>query len=280
MTQFFRELAYSVHPGRVLDYVKTNKIYIESSFFQGWDIFLIGLGIVAGGFLAGFILYKLILYFGLSSAQSPKFRVVKTDDGQMREAYDNDGKITWERLGAHSELHKKSSKSKKEAPLFYSARSSWVHFIALTVKYSVAIFAFYLAFSVAGLSVFSLAYSLGIIGLVGAYAFGTVLANTSGSFVMAGTGRFVEGMYLELAGIKGRLIEISGLFSTMSCKDDKTGKSFIAIIPNKFFNEVPVLRYPDKEPGLENVTFDHIETKIHFTPSHQLIKPAANIKSN
>lgn len=254
-------LLRSVHPYRLRDLVFV-------SLFDNFDKFVIGIAIVIAGFIASFIIYKCVLYCGLPSSQWPRFRFAHNGNQKKVETYDENDKIVWQDIEAqyighpnHPHQHPKrkgaaptSVGAKGTKPLFYSARSSVVHFAALVLKYSVLVFAFYVAFGVAGLSVFSIAYSLGVIGLIGAYSFGTVLQNAAGAFVMTGTGRWVEGMYIRVDGqAEGKILEMSSMFTTLTGKDKtRGGMPFLVTIPNKFFNEVPTYRYPMLEDGMED----------------------------
>lgn len=257
----FGALMESVHPYKLRDLV-------FESLFENFDKFVIGIAIVAGGFLASYILYKCILYCGLPKSQWPRFRFAQSGSQKKVETYDENDKIVWKdieaqyvHIGADPSAAKLRPvyhhKHKKDTtkPLFYSARSSVVHFAALVLKYSVIVFAFYVAFGVAGLSVFSLAYSLGVIGLIGAYSFGTVLQNAAGAFVMTGTGRWVEGMYIRVdGGAEGKILEMSSMFTTLTGHDKaRNGIPYLVTIPNKYFNEVITYRYPTLEEGMEDI---------------------------
>lgn len=258
----FGALLESVHPYRLRDLVFV-------SLFDNFDKFVIGIAIVAAGFLASYILYKCILYCGLPSSQWPRFRFAHNGAQKKVETYDENDKIVWKDIEAQAEyigqrtrsagtrgrpVYYQQHKEDNTKPLFYSARSSVVHFAALVLKYSVIVFAFYVAFGVAGLSVFSLAYSLGVIGLIGAYSFGTVLQNAAGAFVMTGTGRWVEGMYIQVEGrAEGKILEMSSMYTTLTGHDKaRGGIPYLVTIPNKYFNEVITYRYPTLEEGMEN----------------------------
>ena len=257
----FVNLLRSIHPYHIRDVA-------YQTLFDNFPVFLLGIGCAAGGFFVAWIVYKAMIYFGLPNSVQPHFRMVHDSRGIKKlETYDDQGRMKWKNIEGNT---KQSVRPRKHQyrPLFYSARSSVVHFTALLVKYGIIMFGFYLAFGVAGVSVFSLAYSLGIIGLIGAYAFGTVLNNTAGAFVMTGTGRFIENMVVSVKGVKGKIMEISSMFTTIKCYDEKSKKHFLANIPNKFFNEDIVLRFPEEEPGMEGFAIDKIDSEYTLPMYH------------
>jgi len=239
-----------------------------TTLFENFPVFVLGIGIVAGGFVASWIVYRLMIFFGLPKDAQAHFRLVHDVNGKKRlETYDKNGGVKWKDIEAQTEADvvkprpSNISKAAHYRPLFYSARTSVVHFSALVVKYSIIVFGFYIAFGIAGVNVFSLAFSLGAFGLIGAYSFNSVLSNTAGTFVMTGTGTFVENMVISIRGHKGSIKQISALFTTVACEDSKTGKKYLANVPNKYFNDEIVLRFPDEEPGMEDFEVDKIESE-------------------
>lgn len=279
----FRNLMMEIHPYRVRDWAL-------NTLFEGTPTFLAGLGFAAAGFVVAYIVYKLILYCGLPKNALRHFRMAHSKDGGTKvETYDHNGRVRWKDVNAafaqgakaanshvvvdiEAQTFQKTQKqAARRAPIFYSARSSVVHFVALLLKYSIIVFAFYLAFGIAGVSIFSLAFSLGIIGLIGTYAFSDLLYNTAGAFVISGTGKWVEDAVISIGGRKGTIIEQGALFTTLRCKDEKTGRSYISEIPNRYFNQVIVDRFIEEEDGLENFSVDHIEQHISSSLSRQPI---------
>ena len=276
----FRNLMMEIHPYRVRDWAL-------NTLFEGTPTFLAGLGFAAAGFVVAWIVYKLILYCGLPKNALRHFRMAHSKDGKTRvETYDSNGRVKWKDVKAAAPLRgdaaiidieaqqtfkKTPTQAGRQAPIFYSARSSVVHFVALLLKYSIIVFAFYLAFGIAGVSIFSLAFSLGIIGLIGTYAFSDLLYNTAGAFVISGTGKWVEDAVIAIGGRKGTIIEQGTLFTTLRCKDEKTGRCYISEIPNRYFNQVIVDRFIEEEDGLEDFSVDHIEQSIVSSPIRQPI---------
>jgi small-conductance mechanosensitive channel len=251
----FINLIRQVHP-----YVMADRLYV--AFFDNFYMFAISFGIGFGAFVAAFIVHRLILYFGLPSGSRPKFRLARSKHGEKRlETHDpRTGHVSWKKISAHSnDIEAQRDAYAQHKPLFYSVRSSVVHFTALTIKYAIIVFGLYTAFGVAGVSFFSLAFSVGIIGLIGTYAFGLVLYNISGAFVVFGTGKFTEGMVIKMRGVKGTIMEMTSFFVTLRCKDPQTGEVYMANIPNRYFNEDLVLRFPAEETGMENFEATTIE---------------------
>jgi small-conductance mechanosensitive channel len=268
----FKNLMMEIHPYRVRDWAL-------NGLFEGTPVFLAGLGFLAAGFLVAWIIYKLVLYCGLPKNALRHFRMAHSKDGRSKvETFDGNGRVHWKDVSAGDieaqNFQKTTKQSRRHAPIFYSARSSVIHFVALLLKYSIIVFSFYLAFGIAGVSIFSLAFSLGIIGLIGTYAFSDLLYNTAGAFVISGTGKWVEHMVVAIAGRKGIIIEQGTLFTTLRCKDEKTGKYYLSDIPNRYFNQSIIDRFIEEEEGLENFSVDHIEHKMTTNPQkqHTIIK--------
>lgn len=281
----FRNLVMEIHPYRVRDWAL-------NTLFEGTPTFLAGLGFAAAGFIVAFIVYKLILYCGLPKNALRHFRMAHSKDGRTKlETYDHNGRVRWKDVNAGfahgakpanthgaplldieaQTFQKTPAQSKRQAPIFYSARSSVVHFVALLFKYSIIVFAFYLAFGIAGVSIFSLAFSLGIIGLIGTYAFSDLLYNTAGAFTVSGTGKWVEDAVIAIAGRKGTIIEQGALFTTLRCKDEKTGRIYLSDIPNRYFNQSIVDRFIEEEDGLQDFPVDHLEQSIAMGRQHASI---------
>lgn len=264
----FINLVAQVHPRVVVE-----RLYV--ALFDNFYMLAISFGISIGAIFLSFVLYKLVLYCGLPKQALPKFRLVSDADGNRRvEQHDpHTGKTSWRSVKSKFDLESQEAQYK---PIFYSVRSSAVHFAALTVKYGVIVFGLYTAFGVAGVSFFSLAFSVGIIGLIGTYAFGLVLYNVSGSFVVSAMGQFVENMVIKISGVKGTILEMTSMNTVLRCKDPKTGEFYLAYVPNRAYNEGVVLRFPAEEDGNEGFTVSNIDNRIASDAvksiNHRLVK--------
>jgi small-conductance mechanosensitive channel len=234
------------------------------ALYDNVEIILIAAAIVVAGFFVSWIGSKLILFCGLPDRARSKFRVTHDKNGNKRvEGHDGDGRISWKPLANDINNNNINHHTK---PLFYSARASVVHFTAQCFRYGVIILGFYIAFGAAGVSIFQLAYSLGIVGIIGAYAFGMTLTNISGIFTITASGRWVEGMVISVAGVKGEIMEILSDGVTLKSIDEQTKQYIIVNIPGKYFNEVPVNRYPEEEQGMKDFKVANIETLIRNKP--------------
>jgi small-conductance mechanosensitive channel len=266
----FMNLLREIHPYRISGLAFT-------ALYDNVEIILIAFAIVVAGFFLSWIVSKLILYFGLPERSRSKFRVIQDAHGNKRvEGHDGNGRITWRPIGDHI------NNNHETKPLFYSARASVVHFTSQCFRFGIIILGFYVAFGAAGVSIFQLAYSLGIIGLIATYTFGGVLQNISGIFSITASGRWVEGMVISVAGYKGEIMEILSDAITLKIVDEKTKQHCIVNIQGKFFNDVPVVRFPEEEQGLKDFKVAHIETlirsksKIGGNIMRQRSKPVSN----
>ena len=268
----FVNLVAQVHPRVLVD-------RLTVALFDNFYMFCISFAIGLGALLLAFILYKLILYCGLPKQALPKFRMVNDANGKKRVEHQDPqtGRTSWRQVA--KTIDGEVVENTQYKPLFYSIRSSAVHFTALTVKYGVIVFGMYTAFGVAGVSFFSLAFSVGIIGLIGTYAFGMVLYNVSGSFVVSGMGQFAENMVIKIQGVKGTILEMTSINTVIRCIDKDTGAVCLAYVPNRAYNEGTVIRYPAEEDGNEDITVVNIENNYGsqirrriVTDSHRLVK--------
>lgn len=242
-------LLRQVHPT-----VLATRLYV--AMFDNFSMFAISFGIGFGAILVALIVYRIVLYCGLPRSSLPRFRLLSTASGKQK-VDRQDGR--WHDINYDIEAQKAQYK-----PIFYSTRRSAVHLSALFIKYGIIIFGLYTAFGVAGVSFFSLAFSVGIVGLIGAYAFGMVLYNISGSFVVFGEGSFTENMMIKMRGVTGRIIEMTSFHTTLRCEDPKTGEVYLAYVPNRYYNEDVVLRFPQREQDNADVKVTNIQRKLRI----------------
>jgi small-conductance mechanosensitive channel len=133
--------------------------------------------------------------------------------------------------------------------------------MAIVIKYTIWVFGFYFGFGVAGLNFFNMAFGLGVIGICITYGGMSILSNVAGTLVMTSTGNYTENMVVSVSGVKGRILEISTFFTHLECRDEKTGKHYIACIPNRYFNDSVTLRSPDEEAGMDDVEVEGISLR-------------------
>lgn len=211
----FRALLHNIHPMRAIEKA-------EVVFFDHFPTLLAGFGITLGGIIAAWILYRLILWFGLPLKSQPHFRVAKDARGRKRvEQHDpQTGKVTWKDIeGQYSYVgnaEEPAESTPDVRPIYYNNRSSIVHFLALFFLIVCIILAFYTGFWVAGFSFFNLAMSLGVIGILVTYSFSAPISNTTGAFIMFGTGLWTEGMAIALSrdNVPGTIMQM-GIFYTL-----------------------------------------------------------------
>jgi hypothetical protein len=74
----FRALAEQLHP-----YVIAER-WVVAPLFENIQYFAVSLGIIIGSMLLGWLVYKLIIYFGLPKEAQRKFRVIHGKNGQKK----------------------------------------------------------------------------------------------------------------------------------------------------------------------------------------------------
>ena len=270
MTDFsVRDKLMRAHPVRLYEDAKSALRYV---IFENFEYNVYAFLIILGGFLVGWIVYKLILYCGLPSSLQAHFRLAKSKTGEKRVESHESGKVVWKnvkgQLIEQGDIENQLSPD-SERPLFYSARSSVVHFVALILKIVIILFGFYAGFFVIGVSFFNLAMSLGVIGILVTYSFSSPISSLTGAFVMFGTGQWVEGMVAKVGAHKGAILHTSSMFTTLNCKEEATGRPYLAIVPNRYFNDDIVLRFPEEEPGMEGFDTASIESQYVRAPAYQ-----------
>jgi small-conductance mechanosensitive channel len=253
----FTEIISQIHPKRLFFELREVTEFI---IFDNPRIWAFGFLIFMGMLLAQWIVPKLICWIGLPKRAQAHFRMLKgkNKDGEDVKLQERrkDSTIIWEPVDEHiGVLISDKKDEEQQGELYHSTRTSAVHFVALTVKILIIVFGFYCVFFVAGVSFYSLAISWGVIGLVLTYAFGSIFGNLMGSFTIFGTGLCVEGMVVKIADIKGKVLHIGTMYTTLSCVDPTTKIPFTASIPNSYFNTYPCIRFPVEELGIEHSDF-------------------------
>jgi small-conductance mechanosensitive channel len=273
----FRALAEQLHP-----YVIAER-WVVAPLFENIQYFAVSLGIILGGMFLGWIVYKLIIYFGLPKEAQRKFRVLHGKNGKKKvEYHDSSGGVKWGDdieaqmlIGKHS---KRTANDHIKSP-FYSSRSSVVHFVAIVVKYTIWVFGFYFGFGVAGLNFFNMAFGLGVIGICVTYGGMSILSNVAGTLVMTSTGNYTENMIVTVNGTKGRILEITTFFTFLETLD---GKHNVACVPNRYFNDAITLRSPNEEAEMLDEEVEGIS--MRYTPAasggggvaHTILKQRSN----
>lgn len=256
----FRALLHSIHPLRALEKA-------EVVFYDHFPTLLAGFGITLGGIIASWILYRLILWFGLPLRSQPHFRVARDAKGRKRaEQHDpQTGKVTWKDIeGQFIGAEDVEENVADTRPIYYNNRSSIVHFLALFLLIVCIILAFYTGFWVAGFSFFNLAMSLGVIGILVTYSFSAPISNTTAAFIMFGTGLWTEGMAIALSrdNTPGIIMQM-GIFYTVIKLRSAQGRLILRTVPNRFFMDDIVDRYVEDEEGMQGFDATDIDRKIN-----------------
>lgn len=257
---------HNIHPMRVVEQG-------EVILFDHFPTVLLGFGIVVGGVLAAWVVYRLILWFGLPLKSQPRFRVARDANGRRKQEYrdPSTGKTSWRDIEAGVHRVEPGEESSLDVrPIYYSNRASIVHFLALSIKLLIIFFGFYIGFFVAGLSFFNLAISLGVIGILITYSFSAPIANTTGAFVIYGTGLWVEGCKISFPGdnFVSTIMQIGTMFTTVKYVN-ASGKLVLRTIPNRYFMEDKVDRHVQEEDGMEDFDATEIDRRVNHAISSE-----------
>ncbi len=273
----FRALAEQLHP-----YLMAER-WVVAPLFENIQYFAVSLGIILGSILVSWIVYKLILFFGLPRQAQRKFRVIHGKSGERRvERHDRSGRVRWDKEGGDIESQELLGKHYEGGndhvkPPFYSPRSSAVHFTAIIVKYGIILFGFYFGFGVSGLNFFNMAFGLGIVGICATYGGASVLSNAAGTLVTTGTGDYTEGMVIMVGADKGEILTITNFFTFLKCRDKETGKFYTARVPNHYMNDITTRRYEAEEAGMDDADVQGISMRVSSAAGggaggHQILK--------